>query len=485
MADEDESDQAHEDTLDAMLREVARPPMVGGAALAHIHVPSTLELALPGMVTAVSGGLVAEPRPGEVLEGRWQLEQELGRGGMGVVYAARNLRTNKRVAIKWLATRGGASAEQAAHMVERFRREARAAAGIRHPNVVEVYDVGGPDDAPFLVMELLEGESLRTRLSRGPLSWAEACAIIIPVMRGVAAAHRAGVVHRDLKPDNLFLCTQDGVLVPKVLDFGVAAMKSGSSDGLASLTRSGTMVGTPSYMPLEQLMGKEVDERSDVYALGVVLYECLTGTLPFAARSASELAVLQATGSATPLSACSASAGGAQEAAVMKALAREPGIRYGSVEEFERRLEALRTAAALPYRAKRRVLVLSFIAACVLLGAVLAVRARSMLRGAVLSRHPDGAGPNPVPPIEASHEPSLPMARPPADADTSGQAHQVHPAPQQESESATAKGRFPDRPVERANPRRAKSRGAKVASPRSEPAQSTPRLATDIDYEDF
>jgi serine/threonine protein kinase len=227
-------------------------------------------------------------------------------------------------------------------MAARFRREARAAASVRHPNVVEVYDVCGPDESPFLVMELLSGESLRDRLARGRLSWDEACILMRGVFAGVAAAHRAGIVHRDLKPDNIFLCAVEGEPSPrpKVLDFGVAAVQHSSTDTDHSLTRTGAVIGTPSYMPLEQLTGGEVDVRADIYALGVVLYSSLAGRLPFEAKSASELAVLQATSEPTPLSRACPELRGARERVVMRALARAPGDRFASADAFAAALDA-------------------------------------------------------------------------------------------------------------------------------------------------
>jgi serine/threonine-protein kinase len=474
MTEHEDSELASDDTLDAVLREVARPPLVPQGALAHIHVPSTIDMPEPAVMAVVSEHVAREPRAGEVLEGRWQIEAELGRGGMGVVYAARNLRTEKRVAIKWLATRGAGSPAQVAHMVERFRREARAAAGIRHPNVVEVYDVGGPDDAPFLVMELLEGESLRTRLARGPLSWEEACQIMIPVMRGVAAAHRAGVVHRDLKPDNLFLCEHDGGLVPKVLDFGVAAMKSASHDGLGSLTRSGTVVGTPSYMPLEQLMGKDVDERADVYALGVVLYECLTGVLPFAARSASELAVLQATEGATALSRHRPELRGAGEATVMKALLREPGDRHQSVDAFLDAIEATLHEAPVAPGASARILWLSMLIAALVVLALGWWRSANMADPPNVERE-QGSRPD-VTALSSDRVPAKAPLVPPENVQERAPAQ-----PEHEPNTIEPRELAPESRPKTSLPGRDK--------PRVKPAVRAPKAAsrapTDIDFDDF
>jgi serine/threonine-protein kinase len=319
------------------------------------------------------------------------------------------------------------------------------------------------------------------------LGWDEACALLVPLMRGVHAAHRAGVVHRDLKPDNLFLARTESGVVPKVLDFGVAAMKGGASEGLHSLTRSGTMIGTPSYMPLEQLTGGEVDERSDVYALGVVLYEMLTGVLPFVARSASELAVLQATGKPASLSIHAAGLR-ACEPVVAKALAREPGERYASVDEFADKLASLTVSTASEMtKTSRRSLWLALLLALLVVagGVTIAFRRergeesspattpvpalRSDARSTESKIAPaDGAG---VPPPESAHD-AVEGARSelPAEADSRDDRKIEGPSP------ASAREVAEPRPssVPRKKPQKAANDG-----------QPPPRPPTDIDFEDF
>ena len=210
--------------------------------------------------------------------GRYVITRVLGSGGMGAVYEAIHSDLKKRVALKVLHP-------EFAHQESvqaRFLREGELASRIRHPHVVDVTDFGIQDDLPFLVMEFLEGESLRALLSRkGTLAPQRIADIMLPVCAGVGAAHDAGVVHRDLKPDNIFLeKTKHGEIVPKVVDFGIS--KVTEQGQLSNLTSTGAMVGTPAYMSPEQMRtSKMIDGRTDQYALGVILYECATGAKPF------------------------------------------------------------------------------------------------------------------------------------------------------------------------------------------------------------
>jgi serine/threonine-protein kinase len=215
---------------------------------------------------------VSDPVVGLVLEGRYLLEERLARGGMSTVYAATDLRLHRTVAVKVMA-------EHLAHdptFVDRFTREARAAAMLSHPNVVSVSDQGSDQGLVFLVMELVRGRTLRDLLqARGRLTVAEAFAVLEPVLSGLTAAHRAGIVHRDIKPENV-LIGADGVV--KVADFGLARALTGT--GQTSHT-GGVLIGTVAYLSPEQLERGKADARSDVYAAGVVLYEMLTGHPPY------------------------------------------------------------------------------------------------------------------------------------------------------------------------------------------------------------
>jgi serine/threonine-protein kinase len=217
---------------------------------------------------------------GTVLAGKYRVTREIGRGGMASVYEAENVDIGKRVAIKVLAQELTTSTV----VVERFLREARAAAAIRSPYICDVYDSGKLDDArPFLVLELLEGESLFERLSVVPyLDVQTTIRLVTQVCRGLTKAHAANIVHRDLKPENIFLSRdEEGHLISKILDFGLAkfyAPLTGESKAQARLTREGAVFGTPAYMSPEQVRGQgAVDHRADLWALGCITYECLTG----------------------------------------------------------------------------------------------------------------------------------------------------------------------------------------------------------------
>ena len=229
---------------------------------------------LPG--PGVDASVDLEPRPGMVLAERYVLEEPLGRGAWGWVWKARHTIIGKPFAIKLLAPRTGSFDDEAA---VRMLREANALSSLDHPNVIAVTDFGhAPAGTPFIVMELLEGRSLRQVLGERRLSWREARAWARQFLDGVEAAHRAGIVHRDLKPANVFVCrTSSGEPRLKVLDFGVARSPVRKA-GEGRLTAAGSLQGTPATMSPEQIAGEEVDTRSDLYSIGCVLFEMLAGT---------------------------------------------------------------------------------------------------------------------------------------------------------------------------------------------------------------
>jgi len=273
--------------------------------------------------------------PGTLL-GRYQIQRLLGRGGMGAVYEATHRDLKKRVAIKVLSGLFGANEEAK----QRFLREGEAASRIQHPHVVDVTDVGVDGAITYLVMEFLEGEDLAARLRGGSLSVRDAVDILLPVCAGLSVAHEEGVIHRDLKPENIFLAKRrQGGIEPKLLDFGVSKVTGGGAMALTGTTAS---FGTPYYMPPEQVRGaRQVDQRSDVYALGVVLYECVCGRRPF--ESDSIYTILHAIGEGeypAPRS-VRPELPAAIEAAIMRAMQLEPAGRFPTVRHF--------AAALLPF----------------------------------------------------------------------------------------------------------------------------------------
>jgi serine/threonine protein kinase len=218
--------------------------------------------------------------------GPYEIVGWLGSGGMGEVYRARDQRLGRDVALKIIAGRVAGDAAR----VRRFEQEARAAGQLNHPNVVAVYDIGVHEDEPYIVTELLEGVSLRSRLADGPLPWRKVLNYAKQAAEGLAAAHDRGIVHRDVKPDNLFITTDGRV---KILDFGIAKLTAaddadGPRTGLPTDTAAGTVIGTAAYMSPEQVRGEIVDARSDIFSLGSVLYEMITGRAAFRRETSAE-----------------------------------------------------------------------------------------------------------------------------------------------------------------------------------------------------
>ena len=244
-------------------------------------------LAFAGILEGVTAREEVELKiaPGVVLADKYRLLRELGRGGVGVVYEAEHLRLRQRVALKIMSR----AIAKEANVTARFEREARAMATLRSPFVTAVSDVDVlPDGTPYMVMELLDGRDLQRELrERGPLPIGEAAQIMLLACRGLAAVHAAGIVHRDLKPSNLFLVSGPALSV-KVMDFGVSKM----SDDDILVTHDGSTLGTPAYMAPEQVRSaRDADPRADVWSLGVILFRCLTGRLPFEGEGITGMAV--------------------------------------------------------------------------------------------------------------------------------------------------------------------------------------------------
>ena len=277
------------------------------------------------------------PKPGDFFAAKYRVEEVLGRGGMGAVFRVTHSVTGKSFAVKWLLPQHHAGQEVA----QRFIREAQVAGRVDHPNIVEVYDIGEDRGSMYMVMELLQGESLAAHMARvGRVSASQACQLLIPVTRGLAAAHRSGIIHRDLKPDNIFLSVSTlGEPRPKILDFGISKMSALATDANPALTREGVVMGTPHYMAPEQLRSHKVDARCDIYALGVILYQMLSGKLPFTGENFPDL-MLKIIGEApAPLAKLAPDAPRDLIAIIETAMARSPEERFDSVAELGRALE--------------------------------------------------------------------------------------------------------------------------------------------------
>ncbi|HEX6117452.1 MAG TPA: PASTA domain-containing protein [Solirubrobacterales bacterium] len=263
---------------------------------------------------------------GATVDGRYRLDRRLGSGGMADVWLAEDVELGRPVAVKVLHDRFA----QDAQFVERFRREAAAAAGLMHPNVVGVFDRGEVDGTYYIAMEYVEGSSLKNLIDRG-LNVAQAVEITRQILAAERFAHEHGIVHRDIKPQNVIVDPAGRV---RVLDFGIA--RAGASE----ITQTGSVMGTAQYLSPEQAQGLDVAPSSDLYSTGVVLYEMLTGRVPFDGDSAVAVALKQVSEQAAPPSSLNPGVPPALDAVVLRALAKDPANRFTSAEEFSRALDA-------------------------------------------------------------------------------------------------------------------------------------------------
>ncbi len=290
-------------------------------------------------ITAPTRASEEEPTlaAGTVLAGRYAIERLIGEGGMGEVYLGRHQTIDKLVAIKLLAPERA----RRPRTVSRFLQEAKAASKIRHEHIVDITDFGEVDGLAFFVMEYLDGEDLSDIVKReGRISWDRARAITIQILEGLGAAHDVGIVHRDVKPHNCFITPRErNPNFVKIIDFGIAKLRDGQSE--EQLTQTGAIMGTADYMSPEQGQGMELDGRSDLYSVGVILYRMLVGRVPFKAGNPMATVYQHVHNAATPPSqACpEANLGKHVDALVLKALAKDPEERFATAAEF---IEALK-----------------------------------------------------------------------------------------------------------------------------------------------
>ncbi len=302
----------------------------------------------PGVPAGATGSASADVvSPGQVLDGRYRIVAKLGEGGMGEVYAAEHVHIEKRVAVKLLRHEILANPEA----VTRFRQEARSASSIGHKNIISIEDFGKLTDGRiYLCMELLEGEPLNDLLEQ-PLGPERILNILIQTCHGLAAAHEKGIVHRDMKPENIFVTiAPDGTEIPKLLDFGIA--KVSGNDGDNGLTRTGTIFGTPFYMSPEQALGQRVDHRADIYAMGVIMYECFAGSIPFSGESFMGILTKHITAEPDPPARRALENGRTIppgiEPIILHAMRKEPDQRYQTMAELIEALIAVHRNLAGP-----------------------------------------------------------------------------------------------------------------------------------------
>ena len=281
---------------------------------------------------------------GAVLAGRYRIERLVSRGGMGAVFEATQLGLDRSVAIKVLLP----ALSRDEKMRERFRREARSAASLRHPNIIQIYDYGISDHGPYIVMEFVRGLSLRELMRKGPMAIEQAVELMEQVCSAIATAHAAGIIHRDLKPDNILIEEQaDASLTAKVLDFGIAKMREAQAENADTSLTGANIIGSPAYMSPEQCQGASLDTRSDIYSLGILLYEMLTGATPFGKLAPASMMMHHVGAEPARPSEMRGEISDAIEAVLARALAKDRDLRFATATAFAGELrEALDNPAA-------------------------------------------------------------------------------------------------------------------------------------------
>ena len=349
---QDERDQRLADLLAELTDSVCRGEVVDFDSVCqqHTDLADDLRLLWGAILVADTAGAITDERPAieqtigddsssrrqglqlPTTVGDYELIEEIGRGGMGVVFRSRQISLNREVAIKMIL-RGRLASEAD---LQRFLAEASATAKLEHPNIVPVYEVGDVDGRPFFSMQYVEGETLAQRVAQGPMQQRKAAEIVAFIARAIAFAHEQGVLHRDLKPSNILLGANDK---PLVMDFGLAKQVNNDDE---SLTRSGMLVGTPAYMSPEQASGRRgmVGPASDVYSLGCVLYCALTGRAPFVAESSMELVMLVIEQDPSPPRVLRPSLDRDLEMIVIRCLQKPIDLRYASATALAKDLEA-------------------------------------------------------------------------------------------------------------------------------------------------
>lgn len=321
--------------------DIALRDAVASLLLDHVDQPAALAATEPSDAPAPNAESRADSTElvGTVIADRYRLDARIGTGGMGKVYRATQLNLKRTVAVKLVHAQS--LAEPA--IVARFEREALAVARLKHPRIITIFDFGvAPDVGMYIVMEYLAGRPLGDELAElSPMAPATAIRLTRQVCSALQAAHGAGIVHRDLKPDNIFLETTAEGPMAKVLDFGVAKLRSGLEADASSLTGGNAVIGTPRYMSPEQIESLQVDGRSDIYSLGCVLYEMLTGVPPFPASKLSALLTQHLVKTPRPPSELVAGVPSSLDAIVLRALAKLPADRYQSADEMSRDLASV------------------------------------------------------------------------------------------------------------------------------------------------